>query len=142
MQEIAIKDLQDINRAAGELMSAIGDRKILTFEGEIGAGKTTFIKALCAKMGVEEEVTSPTFSIVNEYAYKDEKGEARSIFHMDTYRLEDIEEAINIGMEEYLDSGEICLIEWPELIKPLLPDDAVEIKMIIEEDFSRKLLFL
>ena len=142
MQKIVIKDLQDINRAAGELLRAIGDRKILTFEGEIGAGKTTFIKALCAKMGVEEEVTSPTFSIVNEYAYKDEKGEEHSIFHMDIYRLEDIEEAINIGMEEYLDSGEICLIEWPELIKPLLPDDAVEIKMIIEEDFSRKLLFL
>ena len=141
-KEIPIPSIQDLDIAAGRLLKIVGDRKILAFEGEIGAGKTTFIKALCREIGVKEEVTSPTFSIANEYLYKDEKGKERRIFHLDLYRLEDMEEAINIGMEEYLDSGEICLIEWPELIKPLLPDDVVQIKMVIEEDFSRKLLFL
>ncbi len=142
MKEILIQTLADLEPAAASLLSYMGDRKIVTFEGEIGAGKTTFIKIICDKLGVEEAVTSPTFSIVNEYLYQTKQGEEKRVYHMDIYRLEDIQEAMDIGMEEYLDSGEICLIEWPELIKPLLPEDVVEIKIVLEEDFSRKMLFL
>ena len=142
MKEIIIKTLTDLDPAAEQLLSYIGERKVLTFEGEIGAGKTTFIKVLCAKLGVEEAVTSPTFSIVNEYLYQGTDGEDCRLYHMDIYRLEELQEAMDIGIEEYLDSGQMCLIEWPELIKPLLPDDAVMIKIVLEEDFSRKMLFL
>lgn len=142
MQEILIKTIEDLEPAAEQLLAYIGDRKILTFEGEIGAGKTTFIKILCAKLGVQEAVTSPTFSIVNEYLCTGEnRGDCR-VYHMDIYRLEELQEAMDIGMEEYLNSGQICLIEWPELIKPLLPEDSVMIKIVLEEDFSRKMLFL
>ena len=142
MKEIIIKTLTDLDPAAEQLLSYIGERKVLTFEGEIGAGKTTFIKVLCAKLGVEEAVTSPTFSIVNEYLYQGTDGEDCRLYHMDIYRLEELQEAMDIGIEEYLDSGQMCLIEWPELIKPLLPDDAVMIKIVLEEDFFRKMLFL
>ena len=142
MKEISITSPAELPIVANQLLATMGHRKVLTFEGEIGAGKTTLIKEICRQLGVEEDVTSPTFSIVNEYVYQDDKGADRRIYHMDIYRLETIDEAMEIGIEEYLDSGEICLIEWPKLIKPLLLEDVLAIKVAVEDDFSRKLLFL
>lgn len=130
--------LQDISQAAQTLLQRSGGRPIWAFSGEIGAGKTTLIKALCQQLGAPQTVSSPTFSLVNEYAATD----GTPFYHMDLYRLDDLEEALDIGIEEYLDSGRRCLIEWPELIEPLLPEDTFRIKLEIADDCHRKILFL
>ena len=112
----------------------------MAFSGEIGAGKTTFIQVICRQLGVDEaEVVSPTFALINAY---DVAGSSRQIYHMDLYRLESLDEALQIGIEDYLYGGDYCLIEWPELIEALLPDDTVRIKLEILGDSSRKILFL
>ena len=113
--ERIIASEREMKGFARELLSAAGGRRIMTFTGEIGAGKTTLIQALCRLLGVSEPVTSPTFSLVNEYHRVDpETGLEGSVFHLDLYRLESIEEALDIGIEEYLDGEAYCLIEWPE----------------------------
>ena len=117
-------------------------RKIMIFKGEIGAGKTTFIKSLCEELGVEEKVTSPTFSLVNQYSYLDKEGREQFIYHLDLYRLKSKQEALDIGIEEILDEDTYCFIEWPELIEDLLPDNIVKISIEIVDDSSRKILFL
>ena len=119
--------LSTIDDAARQFVEAIGDRTVFAFFGGMGAGKTTFIKAVCQQMGVTEDmVSSPTFAIVNEY-----EGSRGSIYHFDFYRIRQISEAVNMGFDDYLYSGNLCFIEWPELVEPLLPEDTV--RVIIEE---------
>ncbi len=122
---------------AAELLSWAGPRRVFAFTGPVGAGKTTFTQALCRRLGVKEAVTSPTFALVNEYA-----GADGPIFHLDLYRLKDIDEALDMGIEEYLFSGVYCFVEWPEVIDALLPPEAVKIEIVPLSDGSRKLLFL
>ena len=128
-------DLENINAAAAEFLKMLGDRKIVAFYGSMGAGKTTFIKAICDVLGVTDTVNSPTFAIVNEYL--DAGGD--SIFHFDFYRIKKIEEAYDFGYEDYFFSGELCLIEWPELIEELLPEDTVRVYIRETEDGNREL---
>ena len=117
--------LENINAAAAEFLKELGDRKIVAFYGSMGAGKTTFIKAICDVLGVTDTVNSPTFAIVNEYL----AASGDSIFHFDFYRIKKIEEAYDFGYEDYFYSGNLCLIEWPELIEELLPEDTVRVKI-------------
>ena len=126
--EIKINSLEEIGQAAREFVAAMGDRKVFAFYGKMGAGKTTFIKAVCEELGVGDVINSPTFAIVNEYV--DREGEP--IFHFDFYRIKNLQEAMDIGYEDYVYSGHVCFMEWPELIESILPDDAV--KVTIEEN--------
>ncbi|MCR5152332.1 MAG: tRNA (adenosine(37)-N6)-threonylcarbamoyltransferase complex ATPase subunit type 1 TsaE [Prevotella sp.] len=131
---IVIKDLDDIQRAAREFINIIKDCNVIAFYGKMGAGKTTFIKAVCEELGVEDVITSPTFAIVNEYSDR----EGNALFHFDFYRIKKLEEVYDMGYEEYFYSGAKCFIEWPELIEPLLPDDVM--KVTIEETEEGRVL--
>lgn len=133
--EIEIKELGELERAAKYFLSNMGDNKVFAFYGSMGAGKTTLIKAICEELGVKETVASPTFAIINEY--KDGKG--RPVFHFDFYRINKIEEVYDFGYEDYLFSGSLCFIEWPELIEPLLPDNTVRISISEEDDGTRRI---
>lgn len=132
--EIGIPDLNSIDTAAGQFVNNMGNRRIFAFYGKMGAGKTTFIRAVCHKLGVEEEVTSPSFAIVNEYR-SDTLGE--SIFHFDFYRIKKIEEVYDLGYEDYFYGGGLNFIEWPELIEPLLPEDTVKVEIAENSDGGR-----
>jgi tRNA threonylcarbamoyladenosine biosynthesis protein TsaE len=132
--EIDVASIEQLPNAAKQIIDFAGSQKILLFYGEMGAGKTTFIKAFCAALGVEDTVSSPTFSIVNEYNYPDGK-----IFHFDCYRLKNQYEALDIGFEEYLYSGNYCLIEWPEKVPDLLPEHYLKILLEVQPDQKRKL---
>ena len=134
--EIQIKDLEHIREAAREFVENIGDRTVFAFYGHMGAGKTTFIKAICEELGVEDVITSPTFAIVNEYTAQ--KG---PIYHFDFYRIKKLEEVYDMGFEDYFYSGSLCLIEWPELIEEVLPDDAVKVAITEQPDGSRTVSF-
>ncbi|MCB0631101.1 MAG: tRNA (adenosine(37)-N6)-threonylcarbamoyltransferase complex ATPase subunit type 1 TsaE [Lewinella sp.] len=135
--------LPELDAAVQSLLAYAQKRRIMAFCGEIGAGKTTFIQSFCQHLGVKEPVTSPTFSLVNEYGYDPvDGGTPSSVYHMDLYRLKDMEEALDFGIEEYLDSGAYCLIEWPELVESLLPEDTVWINIRIVDDSTRKMLIL
>lgn len=123
----------NIDEVAKEFVAHIGDAKIFAFYGEMGAGKTTFITAICRALGVVEPITSPTFAIVNEY-----EAEADGIiYHFDCYRLETVQDALNIGIEEYFADGNICLIEWAENIEPLLPKETVKVRIKVAENGVR-----
>ena len=130
--EITITDIEHIGDAAHQFVDAIGDHRVFAFYGSMGAGKTTFIKAICEQLGVEDVITSPTFAIVNEYETND-----RPIFHFDFYRIKRLEEVYDMGYEDYFYSGSLCFIEWPELIEELLPDDAVRVTITEQPDGSR-----
>lgn len=121
---LTINHLTELSSAARALLNFAGDQKLFIFEGEMGAGKTTFIKAICEELGVKETVSSPTFSIVNEY---DAAGEV--IYHFDFYRIKNLQEAYDIGYEEYFYSGDICLIEWPERVAELLPENYIKVEI-------------
>ncbi len=136
--DLIINGLEDLEAAAEKLIAFAGDRKKWLFIGEIGAGKTTFIQTICRKMGVTEKVTSPTFSLINEYSISDNN----TLYHIDLYRLKSLNEAIDIGIEDYLYDENFCFIEWPQLIRPILPEKAVEIKLEIIENSKRKSIFL
>lgn len=135
MKEYILSSLDDITNAAKWLLENIGPHTIVRLDGEMGAGKTTLIKSMGALLGVQQVVNSPTFSIVNEY----ETGTGETIFHFDCYRIESINEALEIGIPEYFDSGNRCFIEWAENIAPLLPDDTLFIKIIVDEDHQRRI---
>ena len=137
MSRISIASLADIDRAAAAFLEAAQDHQVMAFSGEMGAGKTTFIQAICRYLGVSEEVNSPTFSLVNEYFTP----EGDSIYHFDLYRIEDPAELFDMGYEEYFYSGSRCLIEWPEKASHLVPDDALRVKIQVREDMSRELQF-
>lgn len=127
--------LENINAAAAEFLKELGDRKIVAFYGSMGAGKTTFIKAICDVLGVTDTVNSPTFAIVNEYL----AANGESVYHFDFYRIKKIEEAFDFGYEDYFYSGNLCLIEWPELIEELLPEDTVRVQIAETEEGEREL---
>ena len=137
--EIIIPSIEGLNKAVAELLAFVGERKVLLFSGEIGAGKTTFIQAFCRHFEVREKVTSPTFSLINEYSFLDNKGKESNIYHMDLYRLKQMEEALDIGIEEYLYSEKYCLIEWPEIIENILPEDSVSINIEEIEEGKRRM---
>ena len=139
-KEIKISSLADLDAAAKEFVASMGDETIYAFYGDMGAGKTTFIRALSKALGVEEdEANSPSFSIINEYR---SDTTAELIYHFDLYRLESVEEALEIGVEDYFDSGALCLLEWPERIEPLLPDDAVKVTINVDPETDGRTLTL
>lgn len=128
----------DLPGAVDLLLRFAEGRRKIALTGGLGAGKTAFVKAFCRRMQVEDAVSSPTFALVNEYVYEGENGQEEPLFHLDLYRLRSIEEALGIGIEEYLDGPHYCLIEWPEIIVPLLPEDAVFVNIEVLDDQSRK----
>ena len=125
MKTLKIESLKTIHQTAQQFINQIGKNTVFAFNGKMGAGKTTFIKAICEEMGVKETINSPTFSIVNEY----ETADKRIIFHFDCYRINKIQEALDLGAEEYLYSGNLCFIEWSENIAPILPDSIINVDM-------------
>lgn len=130
--EILIQDLDHIHEAARQFINLIGDHTVFAFYGKMGAGKTTFVKAVCEELGVEDVITSPTFAIVNEYTTP-----SSPIYHFDFYRIKKLEEVYDMGYEDYFYSGNLCFIEWPELIEEVLPDDAVKVTITENSDGSR-----
>ena len=134
--KILIQDISKIDVAAKEFLSAIKTHKIIAFTGEMGAGKTTFIKALCKQLGVKDTTSSPTFSLVNEY----QNTTGQKIYHFDFYRLRQESEALDMGCEEYFYSGNFCFVEWPEKIPSLLPIDCLYVKINVL-DTLREIIF-
>lgn len=132
--EIKITSLDNIHDVARQFIQAMGDNTVFAFYGKMGAGKTTFIKAVCEELGVTDVINSPTFSIINEYR-SETTGEL--IYHFDFYRINKVEEAFDFGYEDYFYSGALCFIEWPELIEELLPIDAIKICIEEQEDGNR-----
>jgi tRNA threonylcarbamoyladenosine biosynthesis protein TsaE len=133
--EIRIENLDNIRAAAREFIQNMGDAHVFAFYGKMGAGKTTFVKAICEELGVEDVITSPTFAIINEY-----EGD-ETIYHFDFYRIKKLEEVYDMGYEDYFYSGALCFIEWPELIEEILPDDAVRVSITEQQDGSRLVKF-
>lgn len=136
--QIRIDSTGTIRTAAKEFVANMGDSKVFAFYGKMGAGKTTFIKAICEELGVDDVITSPTFAIVNEYT-SETTGD--SIFHFDFYRIKKLDEVYDMGYEEYFYSGSLCFLEWPELIEELLPDDATRVTITEQADGSRLVEF-
>ena len=132
--EIRIENIEKIREAAREFVANIGDSTVFAFYGKMGAGKTTFIKAVCEELGVEDVITSPTFAIVNEYR-SDVSGEL--IYHFDFYRVKKIEEVYDMGFEDYFYSGALCFIEWPELCEEVFPKDTVKVTIEESSDGTR-----
>ena len=155
--EIKIQDIDHIREAAREFVENIGEARVFAFYGKMGAGKTTFVKAICEELGVNDVITSPTFAIINEYTIDHSplnidhcptsesaanNGQCsmvngQSIYHFDFYRIKKLEEVYDMGYEDYFYSGALCFIEWPELIEEILPDDAVRVSITEQEDGSR-----
>ena len=132
--QIVIGGLEDLDRAAREFLKEIGDHTLVAFYAPMGAGKTTFTTAVCKALGVQEDaVSSPTFAIVNEYR----GGQGQPIFHFDFYRIDKPAEALDIGLYDYLDSGELCLMEWPENVEELLPEETLKVQISVMADNSR-----
>ncbi|MDR1779946.1 MAG: tRNA (adenosine(37)-N6)-threonylcarbamoyltransferase complex ATPase subunit type 1 TsaE [Tannerella sp.] len=136
MEKILIPNLQSIREAARTFINAMGDSTVFALYGAMGAGKTTFIKAVCEELGVADVINSPTFAIVNEYR-SDTSGEL--IYHFDFYRITKLSEAQDIGVEDYFFSGALCFIEWAENIEALLPDDVVRLTISELPDGSREI---
>lgn len=128
--------LETINEAAKQFWQVAGEAKVFALHGNMGAGKTTLVHALCEVRGVKDVVGSPTFSLINEYR----DAEGKTIYHLDLYRLENEEEAIRAGVEDCLYSGEICLVEWPEKAAHLFPDDTVQVRIELVDDKTRQLI--
>jgi len=127
--------LETINDAARRFVDMIGDHKVIAFNGQMGAGKTTFIHAVCEELNVTDTVSSPTFSIINEYSIP----EGAKIYHLDLYRIKDAEEAMNAGVEDCYYSGNLCLVEWPEKAETLLPDETIHCTIDVTANNARKL---
>ena len=137
--EIKIDSLENIREAARQFVNNIGNHTVFAFYGNMGAGKTTFIKAVCEELGVVDVITSPTFAIVNEYSFTSHLSShtSNSIYHFDFYRIKKLEEVYDMGFEDYFYSGALCFIEWPELIEEVLPDDAVKVSITENADGTR-----
>ncbi len=133
MKKIEIESLSELPKVAEAVLGELRGRSVVLFRGPMGAGKTTLISRMAAALGAEDTVTSPTFALVNQY-----EGEGgRRIYHFDFYRINNVEEALDLGYEEYFYSGELCLVEWPEKIEPLLPEDAMTVTITVGEDEHR-----
>lgn len=130
---IEINSLEELDKVAEAVIDSLDGRTVVAFDAPMGAGKTTLISRIAALLGAKDSVTSPTFAIVNQY-----EGSDRTIYHFDMYRIDRIEEALDFGSEEYLSSGELCLVEWPEKIEPLLPEDTMVVKIEILSEISRR----
>lgn len=138
MTTIHINSIEELPQAATRFVETMGDATVYAFYGEMGAGKTTFINALCRRLGVEDDVAnSPSFAIINEYR---SDTTAELIYHFDLYRLENIDEALEIGVEDYFDCGALCFLEWPERIADILPDDTVRVDIRVNDDLSRDII--
>ncbi|MBR4951927.1 MAG: tRNA (adenosine(37)-N6)-threonylcarbamoyltransferase complex ATPase subunit type 1 TsaE [Alistipes sp.] len=131
---IEIKSLDELDMVAQAVLNSLEGRTVVALDAPMGAGKTTLISRIAEQLGAEDDVTSPTFAIVNEYVGQ------RVIYHFDMYRIERVEEALDFGCEEYISSGELCLIEWPEKIEPLLPEDTMVVKIEILSDTERRFI--
>lgn len=132
MKKIEIDSLSELERVAEEILSALGERRVVLLRGGMGAGKTTLVSRIAAKLGAEDTVTSPTFALVNEY-----EGRDGTIYHFDFYRINRVEEVFDLGYEEYFYSGELCFVEWPEMVEGLLPDDAMQVRITVGDDQKR-----
>lgn len=154
MPQIRIDSLESIDKSADEFLKAIGDCRHIAFNAPMGAGKTTFISAICRCLGAEDEASSPTFSLVNEYPLSGNTGgeladnkagyagiEGKPVFHFDFYRIETPEEALDMGLDDYWDSGALCLMEWAENVEQFLPDDTLQVNIDVQEDGSRIVSF-
>jgi len=137
IQHLHINNLQEINSVAKAFLEIFPNKKVFAFFGEMGSGKTTFIKELCVELGVIGNSNSPTFALVNEYSTKDNQ----IIYHFDFYRINKISEAYDLGYEEYFYSGNYCFIEWPEKIEELLPENFVKVNIRVNDDNSRTITF-
>ena len=136
LQQIVIPSLSEIDAAAEEFLRRLGDRRLVAFHAAMGAGKTTFTTAVCRALGVSADaVSSPTFAIINEYR----TATGKPVYHFDFYRIEHPSEALDIGLYDYLDSGALCLMEWPENIEALLPEETLRVRIRVEPDGSRTL---
>lgn len=129
---IEIGSLDELDNVAREVLDSLAGRSVVAFDAPMGAGKTTLISRIAAMLNADDDVASPTFAIVNQY-----EGD-RTIFHFDMYRIERVEEALDFGCEEYFASGELCLVEWPEKIEPLLPEDTMVVRIEIMSDTERR----
>ncbi len=136
--QIKIQSLDNIREAANLFIENKGNGKVFAFYGKMGAGKTTFVKAICEALGVEDVITSPTFAIVNEYQSTTTD---QPIYHFDFYRIKKLEEVFDMGYEDYFYSGSLCFLEWPELIEDILPQDVVKVRISEQEDGSRLVEF-
>lgn len=135
--EVRVKSIDGIVEAAKAFVDAMGEKRVFAFYGKMGVGKTTFIKAVCEEMGVEDVINSPTFAIVNEYV----DGRGEPVYHFDFYRIKKEQEVLDIGYEDYVYSGNVCFMEWPELIEGLLPADVVKVNIEEDEDGGRAIRF-
>ena len=132
MKRIEIDSLSELKNVAREVIESLEGRTVVLLRGEMGAGKTTLISRIAAYLGAEDTVTSPTFALVNQY-----EGSECRIYHFDFYRIEEIEEVFDLGYEEYFYSGDLCFVEWPENIEPLIPDDAMEVRITVGDGEER-----
>ena len=133
METLEIDSLRDLPDAAEAILAQAGDHRVVAFYGEMGAGKTTLIRAICDRLGVTDAISSPTFALVNHYV-----GDGgRNIYHFHFYRIDRLEEAFDLGYDEYFDSDALCLVEWPEKIEPLLPDDTLNVRIDVTGPTSR-----
>ncbi len=139
MAQFTIHHLDEIRQVARAFIDAMGDSTVFAFRGTMGAGKTTFIKALCEELGVDDVINSPTFAIINEYG---PTTDGRSIYHFDFYRINKPEEAFDFGYEDYIYSDALCFIEWPEKIEKLLPPDTVDVYIEEQPDGSRRVTMI
>ena len=133
MTELRINNLEEINSVAKRFIEIVGTRRVFAMYGAMGVGKTTFVKAICQELGVEDTINSPSFAIVNEYHTKEDN----IVYHFDFYRIEDVQEAYDFGYEDYFYSQALCFIEWPERIESILPSDVINLNFTEEEDGSR-----
>ena len=131
--EVIISGVEDLERAAAEFLEKIGDNTLVAFFAPMGSGKTTFTTAICKVLGVTDPVGSPTFAIVNEYM----RADGDPMYHFDFYRINKFQEAIEIGLYDYLDSGCLCIMEWPENIEDLLPEETLKVSITVNPDQSR-----
>ncbi len=141
MESINITSISDLPAAAIKIVDMLTESRKVFFYGEVGAGKTTLIKEICKQLALPDEITSPSYPIINQYTWSID-GEHRSLNHIDLYRLNDIEEALSLGIEDLLADDSYCFIEWPALIEPIIGDNLLKIKILHNEDSSRKILFL
>ena len=132
MKRIEIDSLSELPRVAEAVIEALDGRSVVLLRGGMGAGKTTLVSRIAAKLGAEDTVTSPTFALVNEY-----EGRDGTIYHFDFYRINRVEEVFDLGYEEYFYSGELCFVEWPEMVEGLLPDDAMQVRITVGDDQKR-----